>query len=215
MKNTITAITVAYTIGSLILFVALARWGEDFRLALVGTGLVLAGAIYVAVKWLDRLTNKYWLNHWQPINVVGCSPGPKHKGENVPKKGTKPFLNELHQECVFVAHKDVFVVAADYQRKMEKAQKGAPPEICHPIIINTYSFQEPVTRAAALESWYHQDGEIDDSYPARIIRGVKASIQDAKLAQYKRDVKGYHRAEMGQRVPVEKEESANTVTFDV
>ena len=190
MKNTITAITVAYTIGSLILFVALARWGEDFRLALVGTGLVLAGAIYVAVKWVDRIKKKALRNRWRSYHIVGCHP----------ETGKAPFMRDFHAHCLFVPHRLVHKEADKIRKALEVACEGVPVDKRHRVTIHKYIFRLPVNEDAVVEAWEHQEGETDNSYPARIIRGVAADLKKVEVAQYKASIEGYCKVELGQDV---------------
>lgn len=194
MEKTIQRITVAFTVGSFIVFIFLARWSGDFRIALGGTVGLLGVAIYLAVKILEKRKNKALRNRWRSYHIVGCHP----------ETGKAPFMREFHEYCIFVPHKDVHREADKIRAALEKACDGVPKDKRHSVKIYKYIFRLPVNEDAVVEKWEHQEGEHDNSYPARIIRGIEADLKKVEVAQYKAGIDGYCKVELGQDVGTKK-----------
>jgi hypothetical protein len=176
MTNT----TIGLTFLPFILVPAFISWTGDYLGGILLSIAVCAAITYAIIKYVKRKRLKEDLNRFQPINIVGM-----HPDDNTP-----PVLSRFAEDCEFVPHRQVPLRAKYWRDRLKKA--GNP----HNVIINEFSFMEPVDESAVNEFWSAEEGE--NNYAVRIVRKIEQDRAKVHTRQYRAGMSQYKGVVMGQ-----------------
>lgn len=175
-------LTPAFVVAPFALLAICIHLTGDYAYGLVLTAVILTATILSVHAYYKRKRLKEDLNRAFSVHIVGMHP----------EHNTPPTMPDFAEDCEFVPHQDVNVVAEQWRQRLRDAKNR------HNVQVYEYFLRQPITEDAAVESWSPEQGE--NNYPARVMAAVKKDRAFTHTRQYKAGEKAYRKVVAGQTI---------------